>query len=370
MKKLVLFSSIIAASATAQAGSLSLDLRADMNSTNYNEKAELGNAGISDDTSDFTKFYIQTGRLDYKGKLNDDTSFRLRWRFAGKDQGAMSKRDSANSTLDYAYVDHKISDMFSITAGKISGAVGAFEGSTSGADMYFTSEAYNGTSFLNSGTRLVGFTNNLYTTGVQGTFSMAGQDLMVQSTNSDNSIGRSSSVGNGDVLENSKLSQNKTMTGVIYKGAFLEKTLNVILSNHFQNFNSDTKTDLTAFGLQYKTEELTAMVEYFVNKYKSLSGTSTLNDQLTSTVVTVKYTLGQWTPVLKFSSSEEKLDGTTEVKNKYTSYGAAVEFKPKAEDNFRYHIAYNSRTMKPDGSDDKSMQEVMVGMKILADFLK
>ncbi|MNL35173.1 hypothetical protein D3C87_1571870 [compost metagenome] len=76
---------------------------------------------------------------------------------------------------------------------------------------------------------------------------------------------------------------------------------------------------------------------------------------------------------MKVVASEEKIDGGNT--NKYMSAGAAVEFKPVQDSIYRYHAAYNYRTMTSDDEeggalDGGNVQEVIVGMRILADFLK
>ncbi|MNL31201.1 hypothetical protein D3C87_1529770 [compost metagenome] len=51
-------------------------------------------------------------------------------------------------------------------------------------------------------------------------------------------------------------------------------------------------------------------------------------------------------------------------------YGLVAEYAPKKEETFRYHIAVNQVTEMPDAGDDITRTEVLVGTRLLADFLK
>ncbi|MNT96871.1 hypothetical protein D3C72_2390670 [compost metagenome] len=74
-----------------------------------------------------------------------------------------------------------------------------------------------------------------------------------------------------------------------------------------------------------------------------------------------------WTPRLEITSSESEV---ATVKDKFMGYGLVAEYAPKKEETFRYHIAVNQVTEMPDAGDDITRTEVLVGTRLLADFLK
>lgn len=360
------------------AGSINLDIRYDYLSQGWNDDAKLAAGGLASNT----KHYLQTARLDFKGNLNDATSYRVRTRIAGKDQGAMSKRDSTDLTLDLAFVTNKFDDMFSLTVGKLATDLGGYEGQTTGADVYMQSESWNGTKTFSPTSYLSGQTTYSYATGVKGTVAFAGHTLDIMSTNMDGSVGRNQA-GNGDnTNSNGNLAQTGSMNGVVFKGSFLDKSLGVVASLHTQKASNatymDAQTDYTTVGAQYSMMGITAQLDYSMSsfKYKATgAGTPDANDKLASTILNVRYALNDtMTPFAKYVSSEETLDATatggTSTKNKYSSYSIGGEWKPVKADNFRYHVAYNSRTMKPDSGNDRVLTEVLAGVRISADFLK
>ncbi len=372
MKSFLMLSIItVLASQAFAIGSLTLDMRTDMTSQTFNDEAELATAGV-----DNYRFNFQTARLDYKNNLNDDVSFRVRARLAGKDQGAVDKRDGSNSTLDYAYATHKISDMLKLTVGKLSSEIGGFEALVPGADNFYASEAFSGTTYLgktvaSGNTNLSGFSNLQYLTGAKLGFIFDTHDLSVIVANLDNRTVRPTFSTNGDVLEGGKTAQNKSLVGLSYRGSLFEKFITTYASFHAETLAEDTKADFIGAGAQVNINPFMVQLEYLVNNSQFLSGTTVLKDSLSTLQLKTTYNIDeQITAGLRLTSSEEKIDAATAFKNKYMTVGASLEFKPKAEDVFRYHVAYNNRTLNPESGDTRTLNEVIVGMRISADFLK
>ncbi len=351
-------------------GSLNLDLRTDMTSQSYNDAAKAA-GGVSN-----YRFNLQTARLDYKGTLNESVTYRVRARIAGKDQGLVDKRDSTNPTLDYAYATHKMSDTFKLTVGKLSSEIGGFEAVMPGADNYYNSEAFAGTSYLgktaaSGNANLAGFANLQYLTGAKLTTTFDTQELSLIVTDLDTRVGRNTSSGSGDVLENGKTAQNKSLLGLSYRGTFLDKQYSTYASYHAETLAEDISAEFIGAGVQWNSNPFMVQLEYLANNSQFLLGTTVLKDTLSSVQLRTGYNIDEQTVIgLRATASEEKIDAATAVKNKYTTVGASVEFKPKAEDVYRYHFAYNARTVKTETGDDRNLNEVIVGMRINADFLK
>ncbi|WP_415062335.1 porin [Bdellovibrio sp.] len=346
MKKFLIASlAMTAMAASAHAGSLSLDMRADYNSTTYKDTPT---------GKDSTKFYFKTGRLDYQGKATEDLSFRARLAF-NKD-GASKDPDKTQTAVEYAFLTHKMSDMFSLSAGKFNTEFGGFEGATSGADLYLTSQFYNTTG---KSATLLGTANLLYMTGVKGTISYEGQQFHLLATNEPDTKA-------GDVA-----TQNSSMYGAVWRGAFMEKALNFNVSYHtLAGATKDDKHQFTAVGVMWNSSPMMVSVDYLMGEHKT--DATGFKDSMNSIVGKIAYTgFEQWTPRLEVVSSEEKIGGTTDLTNKYMGYGVVAEYKPIKDTNFRYHVAYNNITSDLDGVTDKAIKdEVVVGARLMADFLK
>ncbi len=370
MKSILMLVIIGLATTQAQAiGSLNLDFRTDLLSQTFNDEAEA--AGLKDNY----RFNIQTARLDFKGTMSDTISYRTRIRIATRNQGSMETRDSSNPTLDMAYATHKMSDMVKLTVGKFAIDNGGFEGTTAGADLYLTSEAYSGTGAvlgLTGGTGLKGYSNQFYQTGIKATFTLGAHEINLTANDLDLNTGRVSagattnSTGAANTAE-----QNKSMLGLVYKTAMMEKALSFIASYHTQTVKEDIKNDWIAAGVQWNSNPILAQLDYAVNTNSTKPAATVFKDELSSIVGKVVYSIDENLAVgLKAISSTEKLDAATALKNKYMSYGLQAEYKPVAADMYRYHVALNSREMTPEVGDKRNLQEIIVGMRINADFLK
>lgn len=366
MKTLLTLLGAVLVSASAHAGSINYDFRFDLNGTDYNDAAGK---------PDYTKFYFKTGRVDFKGKLNDSLSYQLRWAYT-KSQVPSSIRDATSSGIELGYITHKMSDMFSLSLGKFNVLIGGFEAATPGPDLYLTSAAYNKTSAVGIASKVEGTNNLLYNTGAKLSFSFAEQtqNLDIVATNNiyDATNGTASTDAN----------QNRGLLGVIWRGAFMEKALNVMLSYHTvspQTSNAAAPTAATAYnakdmhnfiaaGVKWDSDPMAVVVDYLTNSFKddALSQTDTMN----TVVAKFIYKMGMFTPRIEATMSEEKKEIGGTATNKYNGIGVAVEYKP-TEDNFRYHLAYANYTDKLDGAtDDRTRQEIVLGARLYGDFLK
>lgn len=368
MKKMILGSlATIALSTTAHAGSINLDFRGDMNSSSYNDAAKAAIAGLGDSS----RFYLKTGRIDYKGAVNEDLTFRVRIAFTKST--AVINRDTTQTAVEFAYLTHKLSDSFSLSMGRLSSEIGGFETATSGADLYMTSENYARSILARGASNNAGTLSMLYVTGVKATFSAWGQDLHIIAA--DNMASDPVATGTTTSV------QNRGFLGAAWKGSFLEKQIGTSL-NYFEmspqngagaQAGGSNKSSFMNAGVRYNGEaiELPFVIsaDYHLNTYKQDSSGN--EDKLSSIVAKFAYTgMEQWIPRLEYFTSEDKRAIGTATTDKYDGFGAVVEYIPKKENTFRYHIAYNSTTMKPEVGDDMTKQEIIVGTRLLADFLK
>ncbi|WP_413288973.1 porin [Bdellovibrio sp. HCB337] len=369
MTKLTALLSVLAMSATAQAANtLDYDFRGDWTSLDYNDAATETTSA-----EDNTRFFLRTGRLQYKGNLNERFSYvgRLAFNKPAVDTGTSnSKRDALNAAVEYAYVTDKMSDMFSLTLGKFYTEIGGIEGNTSGADLYSVSPNYSHVGALpaalpgsNLGVNESGPKNILYAAGAKGTLTFAEtQNIYLVVTNN---------VVADPVDSNAAFNQNRGMMGLAWKGFFMEKALMGLLSYHEASPQSatghkDNKHTFMSAGIKYDSTWVGSL-EYNTTDYKD--GASGDKDTMYSAILKLGYKMEQWTPRLEFIMSEVKEGIASEDATKIATYGAILEYKPTAE-NVRYHLAVASTTQQPETGDDLTRMDITAGVRLFGDFLK
>lgn len=337
---------LVLCGSTALAGSLNLDFRFDYDSLKYND------AGITAGGVNSSRFYLQTGRLDYKGKFNEDLSFRTRIRF-NQDYSATSnytsyKGSSIPKFVDYAYLTHKVAEGYSLTFGKFGSDMAGFEGATSGADLYFQSIAYAA--------------SQIYITGVKGTGVFGDHEVSLMAGNTFT-----------DSVNGTTIDQTRMASGLIYKGNFMEKSLNLIASYYNQSIQNSTdgrKDTLATVGVKYGQDAWYAALDF--DSYSYFDQTvANKTDKTASTVLSTAYKFDRSTAKLLFESSEvTTFPASVETSTKYSTMGAVYEFRPTNEEGFRYHVAYTGRTTKPATGDDRVETHMLAGIRLNSDFLK
>jgi hypothetical protein len=383
----------------AAAGSINADLRIDYDSISYNSKTvdatyPTGSSVLNDSAG----IKIQTGRVDFKGQTGDDISYRLRLRFDKDKSQNINKRDGVDSSVDYAYITHKATSIWNISAGKIASQIGGIEGNTPGSNLYTTSVAFQGTTAL-GGSRTTGSKNYgilgarslLYYTGIENQIKFGNHSFALQFANQEGATGvgygTTPATGTAGYDDNSGPSatyaQNKLLTGMIYRSQLLDKSLNLIVSYHTLNFASEAnKASLFAAGIEsVLTSALTLQYDYINNQYQTDMTSSKPQQYLISNVVSGKYSFEHFAVIAKVALTKESLEAGTKTEitknltNDYLDYGVAGEFSPEKNKNFKYFAAYNRREMNPDAQQltrdmMRFSDQFIIGTKINADFLK
>jgi hypothetical protein len=354
MTKLILTTLVLSAAAlSAQAGSISLDARTDYEATNYNDAAKTATK-----SSNYNRFNLQTLRLDAKGHFDEVTNYRLRFRFTeGPSAATKNSRDSVNKSIDFAWIGRKLTDQLTLQMGKFGTDVGGAEGTTSGPDLYFQSLAYQNQNEFR------------YATGAKLLFTFNDQEINLMATN------QQSDAVNAD----NKYNQTQLATGLVYKGAFLDKKLLPILSWHSERVQPTTATGIVvkennyyAAGLKYDFAPFFLELDYLFDNFKSRT-TADQTDKASTAVATIGGKMDNWVTKLKVEdSTTETISavGAEAIKAKNNSYQLALEYTPTGDKNFRYHIAYVHRSTKPATGDAQTIQNTYAGFRIYADFLK
>lgn len=336
MKTKLMCLAVMATAAQANAG-IVFDARTDWhNKGSYNDSTNTEVKG-------FSEFEITRARLELDGKLSDTITGKARLDFL---KDATVNKDGANSIVNYAYITHKAMDMFSISAGKLNLMTAGFEGQYNGADIYFTS--------------LGGAGQNRNLTG-----------LSFDMTPVENNWVSVFAVNNDDTTNNN---QKKNGFGLTYKGAFMDNTLMVLanyVATHTGAQDAEKARNLMGVGVKYlPMSNLTIDLDYFNNVDKEAFGA---NDAKTNSIVAqVRYTMDQWSPIVKFESSKYDT-GADATSYDRTRIGAAVEFKPETDKNFRYHVAWDSQSDKSKDStaanQTVTQSQIYVGMRLFTDLL-
>ncbi|WP_413576778.1 hypothetical protein ACLVWU_01885 [Bdellovibrio sp. HCB290] len=391
MKKLLVIAATLAAS-SAFAG-VKLEVRSDyVNTPDYDNAAGQTTGGTS-------MFAPSVARLYLNGNVGDavvESAWNLRSftpEFATSPYTGTSDL-SKTMTVD-KFVDHlwagKAMGQWMFKAGKLEANTGGFEYQKSlHGDTYLVSMANRGVggSFLATGAgvdpvfaqtgALVANPEN--SSGISAAYSLTeNHKFEAQITNQVNS----GSWTDYDALNgtaNVRASDRGHTYGLNYLGSFMEKML--ILNVNYTAGTADvaplggamTGQELTWLAASLRVNpmtDLTIDLEYFDNKNKQTGGAV---DELktTSTIVEARYNINGWVPVLKYEMSENKSDDADD-QFKRTAFAAGVEFVPKADEAFRYHVAYTSIKDKDFGNaalKDMTKDMIVVGFKYTGDMAK
>lgn len=361
MKKLLAVS--LLAASTANAG-VYYDLRFDHTGSTYNEDHGGKSSG---------KFTAQTARFGFKGKFSDELSYSARIAI-NKDPSTKAVNDNLSQNIELANVTHKMSDMISLTLGKMSSGLGGFEAATSGADTYLSSYGrdaiFSGIKDKNSGDI---FFKSAYLAGAKATANVGGHAINLVAFNS---------------TEDSA-DQTRYLSGLSFEPVFMEGALKAIVSYHTQKasamanaFDKDTTTTYTTVGVKYTDAAWFAQLDYnmfAVNKATYNDGTTDLTESkitLDGAVVEAGYMMDAWTVKAKVDSSTLKAAPATGTAAKTTMSSMMLvgEWTPSESKDFRYHAGYGTKTKKEDfgAKLDKNQTEtqVIVGVRLMADVLK
>jgi opacity protein-like surface antigen len=396
MKKLLVIAATLAAS-SAFAG-VKLEVRSDyVNTPDYDLNA--GGATVNG-TSLFTP---SVARLYLNGNVGEaviESAWNLR-SFAPEsayNPYTGSYEVFKNVTVD-RFVDHlwagKAMGQWMFKAGKLEVNTGGFERQKSlHGDTYLVSMANSGqggTMLVAAGTTTTaqGYVQNPEnSSGVSAAYGITeNHKLEVQVTNQVNSSSITSS-GTPPTAANTTRATDRGHTyGLNYLGSFVDKML--VLNVNYTAGTADTAaaTGFTGQQLEYISAglrvapmaDLTIDLEYFGNKNTIHSGATSTDVKTNSTIVEARYNINGWVPVLKYEMSENKASGIATLPMgdfKRDAWALGVEYVPKADEAFRYHIAYSSSKDKDFHNstaaynNDVTKNMIVVGFKYTGDMAK
>ncbi|MFZ3231671.1 MAG: porin [Pseudobdellovibrio sp.] len=347
MKNILASLVLVTSSMSMAANQLMVDGRLDHKS--YSPNDAVGKPG-------YEAFQISRLKLDYKGKLGEQNSFRVRLD-GTQNTAAKQVRDNSSAFMDIAYVSHKFTDQIALTMGKLASSMGGIEGSVSSpGDMYLRTTAGDEIALV------------YQPTGAQADLTFGDHKVNVMMANNTNETA---------VLSGANLAQTRSLAGATYTGKFMENNLTAIASYHFEDFGAATgttkyKNNYSVIGGRFVIDAFEIEADYLANKYDVDPQSTNVLGTISATILG-RYNIADLGSVhLKVESTEQKtaLTSTTEKKDKITGLTAAFEFKPVKDENWRMHFAMVQKDNKPETGDTKTEKFIYAGMRFNADFLK
>ncbi len=380
MKKLLVIAATLAAS-SAFAG-VKLEVRSDyVNTPDYDNAAGSTTGGTS-------LFTPSVARLYLNGNVGDavvESAWNLR---SFSPEFAVSPYTgtqdlSKNMTVDQ-FVDHlwagKAMGAWMFKAGKLEVNTGGFERQKNlHGDTYLVSMANGGVGgayvtagpVVNQTKALVANPEN--SSGISAAYALTeNHKFEAQLTNQVNS-----GTWNDRATTNERSTDRGHIYGLNYLGSFMDKML--VLNLNYTGGTSDTT--VTEHGLSFMgaslrvapMADLTLDIEYFANQDKTKVATTEVTNKTNSTIIEARYNINGWVPVAKYEMSENKSD-TAAKEFKREAWALGVEFVPKADEAFRYHVAYTSTKDKDFATattlKDETKNMIVVGFKYTGDMAK
>lgn len=347
MKKQVgiaLATAFIGTAAIADAPKITFEIKSELNKQTSTEETTANEDNKEDESM---RFQIPYARVNVKGKINDELSYRVKFRL---NKAFTPKKDGVPSALDYAYIDHKMSDTFKLRIGKQYINQAGWEGTYSSKDSY----GAGGGVFDHADA-------SFYRAGLGFFFNMGNNDLNIQIAN--NSFDETNQTG--------------MVMGFQWTGHFMDGSLNPMITYHQdtrteqdpagtagEDFKANSMTE-TTIGLQYKKDMLKVELDYgtlAIDQKNNATGAPDDDSKVQATVLRVAYNMGKMTPILKYKMDTTESAG--EDFSKATGYSLAVEYAPFEKTSFKYFVSTSSVTTTDETTakaDDVTAGDMVLG---------
>jgi len=340
MKKLIVASSVLATS-VAFAGDYKINVegRSDLIMSTTKTTAQ---AGTTDEDKE-TSFKNNIVRLNMLGTVNDNLTYRFRYRFTKNETD--TTRDTASDMLDYLYVDHKNS-YFTTRFGKQNWSeTYGRESFVAGSDVILSSAVK-----ANHNTDV-----GEYRFGVSAKFKiLENQNLTVFVSNPNKAL--TASTGNAK--------NNSVAYGVACNSTWMDKLIQPVWSVTIAPQDGDkeaaagarTKTannTLYALGLRSEFSNVTLDADYKqYTKANRNDGTNTaaVKETTKSMFFSAAYAMNEFTPFFQYVNDKFTKENTAASDYKKNQFAVGVMYKPFADVNFRYHAVYTNSSQKFDST--------------------
>jgi hypothetical protein len=322
--------------ALALTGIATIAAQAD-NSINLVERTDL-RSNIYDDSAhqqSNNQFDVNYLRVDFKGNIFENVDYRLRLRL--DKYAAKNNLEGVSDFANYAYVQPKLNDMFSVKIGKLWTYQAGWEEDNSSSDTYL----FSGIDPL----------VNEYAVGVNPIISTEGQTLQLILTNS-----------------NRPYASNANADRFMAYGAAYQGNLGPV--QPMLSFSMQPQTSwgegymIGAIGLKMDPKPFGGEIDfqYWNNntgnaKYDTKYGAETFYDISGC----IRLNPGPFRPQLKaFYDTYSDGSNTTET---VIGFAPAIEYFPWADKDFRFHLAYTGTQLSPKSGTSLYNQQVYLGVK-------
>lgn len=245
-----------------------------------------------DPTSEFS---VAVARLKLKGKINDNASYYFR----------LNLLKSGEEAIQYANVNWKLTDMFSLIVGKDKAVQGGgWEYYHQSYDMlikgdYFANNLPNSAEYSNAAS-------------IDMNFGDAGS-VRYQLANDYGTVWNK---------------KRQPAQGLEYRGKFAGVEPIVQYTSYDMNHSN-----VITVGVKQETEAYKWLADYVMESRAKLAAGKELKDKLSSATVSFNMFMGSTEPFVKFSMFDNKQDGTDLKGNTYTYDATTGKVTPKWTDN-------------------------------------
>jgi hypothetical protein len=331
MKKLVFVAaSLLATSAFAQINFVG---RVDYENTpKYNKGSETpGTQSAEVDGS--SKFNWKFGRLHMNGKVGEATAKIALDLHKGVGTGTSSIQD----LVDFAFVEHTLGD-FVFTAGKLDGALGGFEEAAIDQGRSHLATLANGGPVVavgpSTGMEVVVTPGNVNGVGVA--YVLDGHTVGLQVL---------------DTYQTTNPVHKRNGMNLFYLGDF-DEMFNLRLAYGVGIWDDVVSSyDATYINAGVKgvlAESFHYAVEYFDNTAKRQQQNAKA-DKTTSMYAQLKYNINEWTPLLKYEMSTNKIAEDAKNNDSFTRNAFVLGLEYAPTENITYYSLYKSISDKHDG---------------------
>ncbi|MDD4974449.1 MAG: hypothetical protein PHY93_08860 [Bacteriovorax sp.] len=365
MKKLLIVTALAATSTVASAFDYKFNVEGRADFVNANVKSTAQTTGV--ETSEkYNNFSNNLIRLNMMGTVNENLSYRFRYRFAKEaanpvstntsgTSGATTAREITNTTqVDYLYIDHKNS-LFTTRFGKQNwnGFSYGREGIVSGTDVFLVSQAAaNYKSAFGSD----------YRYGVTAMFKFMDTNTLDLAISNPNTTVTDIT---GTEVKNTGLAY-----GAFYTGSFMNKLVQPILAYQLAKQNSDADhttpasrtqdVNYTMWNAGLRSEVAGAIIDADYKELKkpnrntSATTTAANKEQKTKSIyANVAYAVGDFTPIATYINDKYTTEDNATAANanfKRNSFAVGTYWRPMSDVNFRYHLMVTNAVTKYEGT--------------------
>lgn len=351
MKRMLSLAAIAAVSTSAHAFDYKFGLEGRADFVSRTTKTEVGAASAKNKDNGFETGLI---RLSLTGNINENLTYKFRYRFNKIDETETTK-DNSTTNLDHMYVDHK-NPWFTTRFGKTNWAEAyGRESFISSTDLFIASDAYSGYN-KNIGT---------YRFGVSGTYTFLDTNKLTLAISNPNP-NKTDTVGE---QKNTSLAYAAHYSSVLFDKMF-QPTLSYTTAKQDHDTASGTNTMMAA---GFRTEFSNLVIDADWKQFKRADqGLAKADEKTTSIFANVAYNIGEVSPFVQYINDKAKSitpTGTLATNGDYkkNSFVVGAMWKPFNDTNFRYHLAYINSNQKYDVAANGKIKSNAILFGIKAD---